>query len=64
LKTGQWLQPRHSDSAAFEKDFPQLDATGLDVYCPGCKGYLRLNRKNPSGRIAGWCKRCQRAVCP
>ena len=64
MVTGKWLQPRHDSSEIFEKDYPQLDIKGLDVYCPGCKGYLKLVRKNPAGRIAGWCKKCNRGVCP
>ncbi|MEK7858987.1 MAG: hypothetical protein AAB320_07575 [Elusimicrobiota bacterium] len=62
--TGKWLQPRHASEEVFERDFPQGELTGLDVYCPGCKGYTKLSRKNPMGRIAGWCKKCSRGVCP
>lgn len=64
MRQGKWLQPRHAAQAAFEKDFPQIDPAGLGVTCPGCKTYLTLSRKNPAGRIAGWCPRCQRGVCP
>jgi hypothetical protein len=64
MKEGKWLQPRHPSAQIFEKDFPQLDLAGLDVYCPGCKGYVKLLRKAPNGRIGGWCKKCNRGVCP
>ncbi len=64
MVTGKWLQPRHASVEVFEKDFPTLDARGLDVHCPGCNGYLKLTRKNPAGRFAGWCKKCDRGVCP
>lgn len=63
-RPGTWLQPRHMTAEAFEKDFPIPHPAGLDVYCPGCKGYMRLNRKSTSGRMAGWCRQCQRGVSP
>jgi hypothetical protein len=61
--TGKWLQPRHASKEVFEKDFPTLES-GLDAHCPGCNGYMKLNRKNPAGRVAGWCGKCNRGVCP
>lgn len=64
MLTGKWLQPRHASAEVFEKDYPVLAPSGLDAYCPGCKGYLKLNRKSPAGRVAGWCKTCDRGVCP
>ena len=64
MRTGSWLQPRYANEAVFTRDFPQIEFKSLDVYCPGCKGYLRLNRRHPSGRIAGWCKTCVRGVTP
>lgn len=64
MRVGQWLQPRHASRDIFEKDFPQVDLAGLNAYCPGCKGYIKLNRKNPAGRIAGWCDKCGRGVMP
>jgi hypothetical protein len=64
MVTGKWLQPRHDNAAVFEKDYSKMELATLDVYCPGCKGYLKLNRKNPAGRIAGWCAKCNRGVCP
>jgi len=64
MREGKWLQPRHASKDVFEKDFPVPDLSGLDVYCPGCKGYIKLNRKNPAGRIGGWCDKCARGICP
>lgn len=63
-RTGQWLQPRHASQQSFEKDFPIPHPGGLDVYCPGCKGYLRLDRRSVNGRMAGWCRPCQRGISP
>lgn len=62
MKDGKWLEPRYTDIAVFEKDFPKLDLSGLEVKCPGCHNGLRLNRKHLSGKSAGWCKTCKRAV--
>jgi hypothetical protein len=65
MLTGKWLQPRHATQEAFGNDYPVLDPSGgLDVKCPGCNGYLKLNRKNPAGRSGGWCKNCNRGVAP
>jgi hypothetical protein len=64
MRDGKWLQPRHAAQEVFERDFPQTDLYGLDVYCPGCKAIVKLSRKAPNGRIAGWCKKCQRGICP
>lgn len=64
MREGKWLQPRHARLEVFEKDFPQVEFSGLDVYCPGCRNPLKLSRRNPMGRIAGWCRRCDRGVCP
>ena len=64
MRDGKWLQPRHADAAAFEKDFPQVDPAGLDVYCPGCRAPVKLARKGPAGRIGGWCRKCNRGVSP
>jgi len=62
MKDGKWLEPRYMSKEIFEKDYPKLDLSGMDVRCPGCKGDVALNRKNNSGKNAGWCKRCNRAV--
>lgn len=64
MKPGKWLEPRYTDRAVYEKDFPTIDMNGLQVYCPGCKSVLRLGRKSPSGKIGGWCAKCVRAVAP
>ena len=64
MREGKWLQPRHAAQEVFERDFPQTDLSGLDVYCPGCKALVKLSRKSPNGRIGGWCKKCQRGICP
>lgn len=64
MRDGKWLQPRHADANAFEKDFPQMDFSALDVYCPGCRKPLKLSRKAPNGRIGGWCRDCNRGVSP
>ncbi|MFA6093508.1 MAG: hypothetical protein WCU88_10655 [Elusimicrobiota bacterium] len=64
MKTGNWLMPRYTDRTIFEKDFPKIDMNGLDVYCPGCKTVVRLGRKNPAGKVGGWCARCIRSVAP
>jgi hypothetical protein len=62
MTPGKWLQPRHATHEAFEKDFPKLELTGMDVICPGCKGVVRLSRRSPSGKPAGWCKTCNRGA--
>ncbi|MDA8132233.1 MAG: hypothetical protein M0011_12080 [Elusimicrobia bacterium] len=62
MKDGKWLEPRYTSKEIFEKDFPKLDLSGMEVKCPGCKDSVQLNRKNNGGRAAGWCKRCNRAV--
>lgn len=61
---GKWLQPRHANREAFERDYPAIDFSGLDVYCPGCRATVKLSRKAPNGRIGGWCRPCDRGVCP
>ena len=62
MKAGQWLQPRHPSHEVFEKDYPKLEPSGLDVACPGCKGSVKLNRRSPIGKLGGWCKSCNRGV--
>lgn len=62
MKDGRWLEPRYTDRAIFEKDFPGIDLNGLDVYCPACRRVVRLARKSPNGKIGAWCKNCNRAV--
>lgn len=62
MKDGKWLAPRYTSKEIFEKDYSKLDLSGLEVKCPGCKDAVGLNHKNVSGRTAGWCKRCNRAV--
>ncbi|MFI5363657.1 MAG: hypothetical protein ACHQ49_16960 [Elusimicrobiota bacterium] len=62
MTTGQWLQPRHGSHDAFAKDFPKLEANGMDVSCPGCKSAVKLVRRSPTGKLAGWCKNCNRGV--
>ncbi len=64
MREGKWLQPRHASREVFERDFPQLDLSALEVSCPGCKAYIKLSRKSAMGRIAGWCGKCARGVCP
>lgn len=64
MREGKWLQPRYAAQEVFERDFPQTDLSALDVYCPGCKALVKLLRKALNGRIAGWCKKCQRGICP
>lgn len=64
MKPGNWLAPRYPNREVFEKDFPEIDLSPLEVYCPGCRGVARLSRKAKSGRIAGWCAKCVRAVAP
>ena len=62
MKPGQWLQPRHPSYDVFLKDFPKLELSGLDVACPGCKGSVKLVRRSPNAKLAGWCKSCNRGV--
>jgi len=62
MKDGKWLEPRYTSKEIFEKDYPKLALSGLEVKCPGCKDAVPLNRKHSSGKSAGWCKRCSRAV--
>lgn len=62
MKPGQWLQPRHGSHEAFEKDYPKIEATGVEVACPGCKETVVLTRRAPTGKIGGWCKRCNRGA--
>jgi hypothetical protein len=62
VNPGTWLQPRHGSHEAFEKDFPKIEANGLDVVCPGCRNSARLTRRSPSGKLGGWCKHCNRGV--
>ncbi|MBI4385787.1 MAG: hypothetical protein HY551_00240 [Elusimicrobia bacterium] len=62
MKDGRWLTPRYTDRAVFEKDYPQLDINGLEVYCPGCRDVVRLSRKSMMGKIGGWCRRCERPI--
>ncbi|MBI5596943.1 MAG: hypothetical protein HY928_12700 [Elusimicrobia bacterium] len=60
---GRWLSPRHAARDGFERDFPKVELGTLEVYCPGCRSVLRLSRRNPSGKAAGWCNTCARGVC-
>ncbi|MEK7382416.1 MAG: hypothetical protein AAB262_03930 [Elusimicrobiota bacterium] len=62
MKPGQWLQPRHGSHEAFEKDYPKIEATGVKVICPGCRETVILTRRAPTGKIGGWCKRCNRGT--
>jgi len=62
MKDGKWLEPRYTDRSIFEKDFPGIDMNGLEIYCPGCRSVVRLARKSPMGKIAGWCRKCNRAI--
>ncbi|MDQ7773357.1 MAG: hypothetical protein RDU13_07515 [Elusimicrobiales bacterium] len=62
MKDGKWLEPRHTNKEIFDKDYPQLDLSGVEARCPGCKSGVGLNRKNAAMRRAGWCKACNRAV--
>ena len=61
-RPGQWLQPRHGSKDVFDKDYPTIDMGGLDVACPGCKETVKLARKSALGKLAGWCKKCNRGV--
>jgi len=60
----EMADPAASEPGVFEKDYPKIDMDALEVYCPGCKSLVRLGRKSLSGRIAGWCAKCGRAVAP
>lgn len=62
MRDGRWLSPRHPARQAFERDFPKVDLSPLEVYCPGCRAVIKLSRTNPSSRTAGWCEACKRAV--
>ena len=62
MKDGKWLEPRYTSKEIFEKDYSKFDAFGMEVKCPGCKTALQLSRKANSGKSAGWCKTCSRAV--
>jgi hypothetical protein len=62
LNQGTWLQPRHGSKEAFEKDYPKIEQSGLDVACPGCKGAVKVIRRAPNGKLGGWCKNCNRGV--
>ncbi|MBI5882935.1 MAG: hypothetical protein HZB91_07520 [Elusimicrobia bacterium] len=64
MRDGKWLQPRYAGREVFERDYATIDFSGLDVYCPGCRTPVKLSRKAAMGRIGGWCKRCDRGVCP
>jgi hypothetical protein len=62
MKDGKWVEPRYTNREIFEKDYSKLDLSGIDVKCPSCKVSVTLNRKNFSGKTAGWCRQCNRAV--
>lgn len=62
MKEGKWLEPRYGSKETFEKDYPNLDFSAVSVRCPGCREYVTLNRKSNIGKLAGWCKKCNRAV--
>ncbi len=64
MKVGNWLAPRYPGRGVFEKDFPKIDLSPIEVYCPGCKASVRIGRKALNGRIGGWCKKCDRGVAP
>ncbi len=64
MRDGRWLQPRYGGREVFERDYPRVDLAGLDVYCPGCRTPVRLARRALSGKVAGWCKACDRGVMP
>lgn len=61
---GKWLQPRYPSRETFEKDYSQIEFPGPDAYCPGCRKVVKLVRKSPLGKIAGWCGSCNRGVSP
>jgi hypothetical protein len=60
--TGKWLEPRYKTKESFEKDYHNLNLSPTTVKCPGCGDYVSLNRKSNNQRLAGWCKKCSRAV--
>lgn len=62
MKIGKWLEPRYTSRDIFEKDYPRLELSGIDIQCPGCKSRVTLNRKSINNKSAGWCKNCNRAV--
>lgn len=62
MKIGKWLEPRYSTKEIFEKDYSKTEIIPQNVKCPGCGDVVSLNRKSVSGKSAGWCKRCNRAV--
>ncbi len=62
MNQGKWLMPRYTSKEIFEKDYPNLDLSGMRLKCPGCGEVVQLNRKNVARKSAGWCKKCNRAV--
>ncbi|MDE2490282.1 MAG: hypothetical protein KGM24_05505 [Elusimicrobia bacterium] len=62
MTQGQWLQPRHGSREAFEKDFPTIATSQIDVVCPGCRASVKLTRRSPNGKSGGWCQKCNRGV--
>ena len=62
MKDGKWVEPRYTNKDIFEKDYGKLDLSGIEAKCPGCKCTVGLNRKSAAGRLAGWCKQCNRPV--
>jgi len=64
MRDGKWTQPRHPNREVFELDYPKIDLAELSVACPGCKQVVVVSRRSPLDRIAGWCKKCNRGVCP
>jgi len=62
MKDGKWLEPRYNSKEIFEKDYPKIDLSGINVKCPGCKEEVKLIRRSNSNKSAGWCKKCNRAV--
>lgn len=62
MKDGKWLEPRYTTKEIFEKDYSKLDINGIEVKCPGCGERVKLSRKSATGKSAGWCKKCNRAV--
>ncbi len=62
MQDGKWVEPRYTNRDIFEKDYAKLDLSGKEVKCPGCKGQVMLSRKTAQGKMAGWCKICNRAA--
>ncbi|MDE2293627.1 MAG: hypothetical protein KGL53_16210 [Elusimicrobia bacterium] len=62
MRDGRWLSPRYPSREIFERDYPKVDMSGLEVYCPGCRAVVRLTRAHVNGRVGGWCPACSRAV--